>query len=103
MIAAIALACYFAFVAVGPVGMAQEWGLALGMAVVSTALVRCWPYWTPSESLRAGLLALSAYPLNDFAQFMAHQRTALLVVNNTMLSDLCLQLAMDRRRLITTP
>lgn len=98
LIAAIALGCYFAFVTVDPVGLVQKWALALGLAVASTWLVKCWPYWTPRNSLRAGLLALSAYPFNDFAQFAANQRTALLTVNNTMLSDLCLQLAMDRRR-----
>lgn len=98
LIAVIALGCYFAFLAFDPVGMVQRCGFALGLAAASTWLVKCWPYWTPRNSLRAGLLALSAYPFNDFDQFASHQRTALLTVNNTMLSDLCLQLALDRRR-----
>lgn len=73
-------------------------GVALLLAAAGTYGVRRFPYWTPAGALRSGLIALSTYPLNDLGSFIKNQRTDLTVVNNTLLSDLCMQLAMDRRR-----
>lgn len=72
--------------------------LALVLAAAGVQVVRLFPYWTPAGALREGLLALSTYQLNDLGSFMRHQRTDLTIVNNTLLSDLCMQLAMDQRR-----
>lgn len=72
--------------------------LALSAAGVSMSILRLFPYWSPAGPLAEGLNALSRYPLNDFGEFIRNQRTDLSAVNNTLLSDLCLQLAMDSRR-----
>lgn len=74
------------------------WAVAVALAAVSVVVVRRFPYWTPAGALRDGLLTLSRYQLNDLDAFLQHQRTDLTTVNNTLLSDLCMQLAMDRRR-----
>lgn len=77
-------------------------GAGLCMAVIFAAagvlFVRHVPYWTPTGALRDGLLTLSGYQLNDLGSFLLHQRTDLTIVNNTLLSDLCIQLVMDKRR-----
>lgn len=77
--------------------------LALSAAGVSVSILRLFPYWSPAGPLGEGLNALSRYPLNDLGEFIRNQRTDLSAVNNTLLSDLCLQLAMDSRRVKTHP
>lgn len=77
--------------------------LALSAAGVSVLILRVFPYWSPAGPLGEGLNALSRYPLNDLGEFIRNQRTDLSAVNNTLLSDLCLQLAMDSRRVKTHP
>ena len=77
---------------------AATWVLALSLAAAGLTILRRFPYWTPADALSEGLLTLSSYPLNDLDLFIKHQRTDLRVVNNTLISDLCLQVAMDRRR-----
>lgn len=72
--------------------------VAMILAAAGTLIVRRFPYWTPPGALRDGLLTLSGYQLNDLKSFLLHQRTDLTIVNNTLLSDLCLQLVMDKRR-----
>jgi len=72
--------------------------LALSLAAAGLTILRRFPYWTPAGALSDGLLTLSSYPLNDLDSFIKHQRTDLRIVNNTLISDLCLQVAMDRRR-----
>lgn len=74
------------------------WAVALALAAVTVVVVRRFPFWTPAGALRDGLVTLSRYQLNDLDAFLKHQRTNLTAVNNTLLSDLCMQLAMDRRR-----
>lgn len=74
------------------------WGMALIFAAVGLVIVRRFPYWTPAGALHDGLITLSSYQLNDLGAFLQHQRTDLTTLNNTLLSDLCMQLAMDRRR-----
>lgn len=89
------------FVCIDAVGLSpgyQTWAAAFLYAVVTVAIVRHVPYWTPRKAVGEGLLALSRYQLNDFEQFIANQRTNLTVVNNKLLSDLCVQLAMDKCR-----
>lgn len=75
-----------------------SWGVALILAAAGLVIVRRCPYWTPAGALRDGLITLSCYQLNDLGTFLQHQRTDLSTVNNTLLSDLCMQLALDRRR-----
>lgn len=76
----------------------SNWGVALLQSGVSLFIVRHFPYWTPAGALRDGLTTLSRFRLNNLGEFLAHQRTDLTVVNNKLLSDLCVQLTMDRRR-----
>lgn len=95
---ALIVASSLAIQASGIQSQSGTWGLALFLVGVSMVIVRFFPYRTPQMALKRGLLALSQHQLNDPAAFIAHQRTRLDAVNNTLLSDLCLQLAMDRRR-----
>lgn len=81
----------------------STWGMALTLAAAGMMIIRRFPYWTPACALRDGLLTLSSYQLNDLATFLQHQRTDLTTVNNTLLSDLCIQLTMDRRRPAKSP
>ena len=90
--------CYVSLSSVTSASGAGLWGLSLLHAGATLAVLRYWPYWTPGRPQREGLLALAQYPLNDLEQFLANQRTNLSVVNNTLLSDLCMQLALDRCR-----
>ena len=76
----------------------SKWGVALLQSGMSLFIVRHFPYWTPAGALRDGLLTLSRFRLNNLGEFIAHQRTDLHSVNNKLLSDLCVQLTMDRRR-----
>ena len=90
--------CYLSLSSATSASGTGLWGLALLHAGATLAVLRYWPYWTPGRPLREGLMALAQYPLNDLEQFLTNQRTNLSVVNNTLLSDLCMQLALDRCR-----
>lgn len=73
-------------------------GIALGYALVMLTVLRRFPYWSPRTPLSEGLIALSECRLNDPASFLSNIRCDLNAVNNSMLSELCLLLALDRRR-----
>lgn len=81
-----------------PHSKVSVFALVLLSAGVSVSMLRRFPYWSPAGALGEGLHALSRYPINDLDAFIRNQRTDLTAVNNTLLSDLCVQLAMDRRR-----
>lgn len=70
---------------------------ALVIAFVTLVLLRLIPYWTPSTALRDGLLGLAGYQFNDFDRFAAGIKSPLTAVNNTLLGELCMQLAKDQR------
>jgi hypothetical protein len=90
--------CLWAMREISVSSLSGLWGVTLLLVASSMVAVRFFPYWTPPKALRTGLIALSEYPLNDPAQFIAHQRTPINALSNALLSDLCLQLALDRRR-----
>ncbi len=73
-------------------------GIALGYAMVMLTVIRRFPYWSPRKPLAEGLLALIECRLNDPDSFLSNIRCDLASVNNAMLSELCLQLALDRHR-----
>lgn len=73
-------------------------GIALGYALVMLIVLRRLPYWSPRKPLSEGLMALSECRLNDPANFLSGIRSDLHAVNNAMLSELCMLLALDRRR-----
>ncbi|HEC1424148.1 TPA: hypothetical protein R1W95_000934 [Pseudomonas aeruginosa] len=73
-------------------------GIALGYALVMLIVLRRFPYWSPRKPLSEGLMALSECRLNDPANFLSGIRSDLHAVNNAMLSELCMLLALDRRR-----
>ncbi|MCF5382046.1 hypothetical protein GIW05_00730 [Pseudomonas syringae] len=75
-----------------PVGV-----VALGIALATLVLLRLLPYWTPQTALREGLLALAGYNFYDFDRFAAGIKSPLTAVNNTLLGELCMQLAKDQR------
>lgn len=72
--------------------------LALGYSLVMLIVLRRFPYWSPRKPLSEGLMALSECRLNDPASFLSSIRCDMHAVNNAMLSELCLLLALDRRR-----
>lgn len=82
----------------GEVSQLSMIGLALGYALAMLTLLRRFPYWSPCKPLAEGLIALSAYKLNDPASFLSGIHCDLRTVNNTMLSELCMLLVLDRRR-----
>lgn len=100
--AGLALIAMGAMKVLGAASIASSWGMAIPLAAAGVMFVRHFPYWTPAGALRDGLETLSHYPLNDLDAFLKHQRTDLTAVNNTLLSDLCMQLALDRRRPVVT-
>ncbi|KQW19718.1 MULTISPECIES: hypothetical protein [Pseudomonas] len=100
--AALALGAAGVLKAMGAASSASSWGMAISLAAAGVMIVRRVPYWTPAGALRDGLVTLSNYRLNDLDAFLKHQRTDLTSLNNTLLSDLCMQLALDRRRPVTT-
>lgn len=74
------------------------WALGAVHAGVGMVLARRLHYWAPTTPLRQGLIALSRLKLNDPRAFIANQRTDLSRINYALLTDLCMQLAMDTRR-----
>lgn len=84
----------------GLVGGVSQLGMivvALGYALAMQVVLFRFPYWSPRKPLAEGLLALSECRLNDPDRFFSHILSDLACVNNTMLSELCLQLALDQR------
>lgn len=92
------LGAFAALHAIAPSSKSAVLAMALLLAGVSLVILRRFPYWTPAGPLSDGLHTLSRFTLNDLGEFIRNQRTDLSAVNNTLLNDLCMQLAMDRRR-----
>jgi hypothetical protein len=75
---------------------AEFLGCSLALAGLTIGILRRFPYRNPEKSLSEGLIALSNFELNDSSMFLGRQRTNCTAVNNTLLSDLCMQLANDQ-------